>query len=52
MFSPAISALLEKTLGIQTIMYAIPILYFVIMLMLVAVLKTFNRNSHKESCVL
>lgn len=52
MFSPAISALLEKTLGIQTIMYAIPILYFAIMLMLVAVLKTFNRNSHKESCIL
>ena len=39
MFSPAISALMEKTMGLQKIMYAIPVLYFIIFVMLVATLK-------------
>ncbi|EBC2882981.1 MFS transporter TsgA [Salmonella enterica] len=39
MFSPAISALMEKTLGLQKIMYAIPILYMIIFIMLLSTLK-------------
>jgi len=39
MFSPAISALMEKSIGLQKIMYAIPVLYFIIFVMLVVTLK-------------
>lgn len=39
MFSPAISALMEKTIGLQKIMYAIPLLYLIIFIMLVGTLK-------------
>ena len=34
MFSPALSAILERSLGLQTIMYAIPVFYLVIIIML------------------
>ncbi|HAD39750.1 MAG TPA: MFS transporter TsgA, partial [Plesiomonas shigelloides] len=34
MFSPAISAVFEKVIGLQAVMYAIPMLYAVILLML------------------
>ncbi|KAB7696550.1 MFS transporter TsgA [Plesiomonas shigelloides] len=34
MFSPAISAMFEKVIGLQAVMYAIPMLYAVILLML------------------
>lgn len=43
MFSPAISAVMEKTMGLQKIMYAIPVLYFIIFVMLVATLKLKNK---------
>jgi TsgA-like MFS transporter len=39
MFSPAISALLEQVIGLQAVMYAIPVIYGVILAMLVASLK-------------
>lgn len=39
MFSPAISALMENTMGLQKIMYAIPLLYLIIFIMLVGTLK-------------
>ena len=39
MFSPAISALMEKSIGLQKIMYAIPVLYFIIFVMLMVTLK-------------
>ncbi|EGA7539992.1 MFS transporter TsgA, partial [Salmonella enterica] len=39
MFSPAISALMEKTMGLQKIMYAIPVLYLIIFIMLMGTLK-------------
>lgn len=43
MFSPAISALMEKTMGLQKIMYAIPVLYLIIFIMLMGTLKL-KRN--------
>ena len=43
MFSPAISALMEKTMGLQKIMYAIPVLYLIIFIMLMGALKL-KRN--------
>ncbi|ACD54502.1 MFS transporter TsgA [Shigella sonnei] len=43
MFSPAISSLMEKMMGLQKIMYAIPILYLVIFIMLVTTLKIKNE---------
>ncbi|MBZ6067136.1 MFS transporter TsgA [Aeromonas schubertii] len=39
MFSPAISAVAEKVVGLQVVMYAIPLLYGVILLMLLASVK-------------
>ncbi|CAJ1845611.1 Protein TsgA [Aeromonas dhakensis] len=39
MFSPAISALFEQVIGLQAVMYAIPLIYGVILAMLVASLR-------------
>lgn len=45
MFSPAISALMEKSIGLQKIMYAIPVLYFIIFVMLVVTLKLKRKSA-------
>lgn len=45
MFSPAISALMEKTMGLQKIMYAIPILYLIIFILLLSTLKLSRKKS-------
>ncbi|HIF9493969.1 TPA: MFS transporter TsgA [Photobacterium damselae] len=39
MFSPAISSVLESAVGLQTVMYAIPVIYAVIVFMLVVTKK-------------
>ncbi|MGR5131690.1 MFS transporter TsgA [Vibrio alfacsensis] len=39
MFSPAISSVLESVVGLQTVMYAIPVIYGVIVAMLLASMK-------------
>ncbi|WP_437886832.1 MFS transporter TsgA [Phytobacter sp. V91] len=44
MFSPAISALMEKTIGIQKIMYSIPALYLIIFIMLIGTLKIKRKD--------
>lgn len=45
MFSPAISALMEKTMGLQKIMYAIPALYAIIFIMLMVTLKLKRKSA-------
>ncbi|KHT64251.1 transporter [Photobacterium gaetbulicola] len=39
MFSPAISSVMESVVGLQTVMYSIPVIYAVIVVMLVASVK-------------
>lgn len=39
MFSPAISSVMESIVGLQTVMYAIPVIYAVVVAMLVASMK-------------
>lgn len=39
MFSPAISSVLESVVGLQTVMYAIPVIYAVVVAMLLASMK-------------
>lgn len=41
MFSPALSAMLERSLGLQTIMYAIPTFYLIIIIMLLVSLRSY-----------
>ncbi|MGF1859477.1 MFS transporter TsgA, partial [Photobacterium profundum] len=36
MFSPAISSMFESIIGLQTVMYAIPVIYAVVLVMLFA----------------
>nr|WP_302846882.1 hypothetical protein [Shewanella algae] len=45
MFSPAISSMAEKIVGLQTVMYAIPVLYGVILLMLLVSNFGFKRQA-------
>ncbi|MGI2260286.1 MFS transporter TsgA [Shewanella sp. GXUN23E] len=47
MFSPAISAMLEKIVGLQTVMYAIPVIYGIILLMLLASMK-YQRDAQAQ----
>ncbi len=49
MFSPAISSMAEKIVGLQTVMYAIPVLYGVILLMLLV--SNFGLNRQAEAAV-
>jgi TsgA-like MFS transporter len=39
MFSPAISSVMESVVGLQTVMYAIPVIYAVVVAMLVVSMK-------------
>ncbi|AUV86316.1 MFS transporter TsgA [Vibrio campbellii] len=39
MFSPAISSVMESVVGLQTVMYAIPVIYAVVVVMLLASMK-------------
>jgi len=39
MFSPAISSMMESIVGLQTVMYAIPVIYAVVLVMLMASTK-------------
>ncbi|MGR5244094.1 MFS transporter TsgA [Vibrio sp. PNB23_22_6] len=48
MFSPAISSVLESVVGLQTVMYAIPLIYGVIVAMLIASMK-FKTASQNQA---
>lgn len=45
MFSPAISSVMESVVGLQTVMYSIPVIYAVIVAMLVASMKYKSANA-------
>ena len=45
MFSPAISSLFQSVIGTQSVMYAIPIIYAIVVVMLI-VLRKFNAVEH------
>ncbi|PQJ46150.1 MFS transporter TsgA [Vibrio campbellii] len=44
MFSPAISSVMESVVGLQTVMYAIPVIYAVVVVMLLACMKLKTAN--------
>ncbi|EMJ3467268.1 TPA: MFS transporter TsgA [Vibrio harveyi] len=44
MFSPAISSVMESVVGLQTVMYAIPVIYAVVVVMLLASMKLKTAN--------
>lgn len=48
MFSPAISSVLESAVGLQTVMYAIPVIYAVIVFMLVVTKKLKPMIKHNK----
>lgn len=49
MFSPAISSMLESSIGLQTVMYAIPVIYAVILVMLIVSNKVTEANTSELS---
>ncbi|MCX7207656.1 MAG: MFS transporter TsgA [Proteobacteria bacterium] len=47
MFSPAISSLFERTIGLQTVMYAIPLLYATVLILLIISLRIKSSTTKK-----
>lgn len=48
MFSPAISSMMESIVGLQTVMYAIPVIYAVVLVMLIASTK-YKANQSEQT---